>query len=272
MLSIHTMLMQKRPLIMGVLNVTPDSFSDGGRYNELDQAVKRAEAMLAAGADIIDIGGESTRPNADIVSVDQELDRVIPVIEKLISEFSPYISIDTSKLPVMQAAVTAGARMVNDVNALQNDGCVDFVASTNADLCLMHMQGKPQTMQQNPAYNDVVDEVANFLMQRAHRCESAGIHKNRIVLDPGFGFGKRLEHNVTLFKEIERLLSLQYPILIGVSRKTMLGEILQGAPTEERLIASITAAIKAAFYYKAQILRVHDVKETAEALKVWREL
>lgn len=272
MSTIERMLEQKRPLLMGVLNVTPDSFSDGGRFDQTDTALRQIEAMLTAGADIIDIGGESTRPNAEVVSEQAELDRVIPVIEKAVSEFKPYISIDTSKLAVMREACKAGASMINDVNALRNSGCVEYAASTKADICLMHMQGKPKNMQLKPNYASVTDEVSAFLLERAETCQQAGIDKNRIVLDPGFGFGKALEHNVTLFKEIERLLSLQYPLLIGVSRKTMLGDILEGKPVEERQLASVMAAVKAAYYYKAQIIRVHDVPETVEAMKVWSAL
>lgn len=271
MQNIQNKLKQKRPLIMGVLNVTPDSFSDGGLYTQTDQALKQIEAMLEAGADIIDIGGESTRPNAEAVSTEEEILRVIPIIDKAMAEFEPYISIDTSKRAVMQAAVEAGAAMINDVNALQNTGCVEYAASTKVDICLMHMQGKPQNMQAEPSYHDVVGEVNQFLQTRATACEAAGIAKERIVLDPGFGFGKRLAHNVTLFKEMHKTMSLKYPLLVGVSRKTMLGELLNGKPVEERQIASIAAAIKAV-HYGADIIRVHDVKETNEAFSIWTQL
>jgi len=257
---------------MGVLNVTPDSFSDGGQFNQTDKALQKIETMLENGADIIDIGGESTRPNAEPVPVEEELKRVIPVIEQAVKRFEPYISIDTFKLDVMRAAVEAGASMINDVNALRNEGCVEYVATTDADICLMHMQGKPADMQNSPKYDGVLKDVNEFLTQRVDVCRKAGIDKSRIVIDPGFGFGKTFQNNIDLFKGLSSIIQGDYPVLVGVSRKTMLGDILDGAPVEERQLASVIAGIKAAFNYNAQIIRVHDVKETTEAIKVWKAL
>ncbi len=256
-----------RPKVMGIINVTPDSFSDGGDYSNTDLAVQHALKLVEEGADILDIGGESTRPNAVPVSMQQELDRVIPVIEALVArDICVPISIDTYKPNVMHAALKAGASIVNDVRALQEDGALAVVASYDVGVCLMHMQGMPQTMQDNPTYSDVVTEVSDFLMSRASVCLDAGIQKNRIMLDPGFGFGKTREHNITLAKQLQRLAALDFPLLVGLSRKSVLGQVT-GNDVNARLYASIAAAVISTMK-GAKILRVHDVKATVEALKV----
>ena len=254
-----------RPLVMGVLNVTSDSFSDGGRWLDVEDALRHSLSMVAAGADLIDVGGESTRPGAESISTNEELARVIPLIERLRSEIEIPISIDTSKPLVMREAVQAGASMVNDVYALQNEGAVAAVAELRVPVCLMHMLGRPRDMQKAPAYTDVVAEVSGFLMSRAQACQAAGIPASAIVFDPGFGFGKTLQHNLDLFHAIPRMCELGFPLLIGVSRKSMLGTIT-GRPVNERMPASIVAAALAASY-GASILRVHDVAETVDALK-----
>ena len=254
-----------RPLVMGIVNVTPDSFSDGGKFLARDQAIAHARKLIADGADIIDIGGESTRPGAAAASLQLELDRVMPVLQALAGEGVP-ISIDTQKAAVMQAAIIAGAAMINDVNALQADGAIAACAAANVAICLMHMRGSPQTMQQQPDYADVVCEVSDFLTARVATCEAAGIARERIVIDPGFGFGKTVEHNFTLLRQLRKLVVLGYPVLAGYSRKSSLGAVT-GRPVEERLAASLTAAIIAT-QNGATILRVHDVRETVDALKV----
>lgn len=251
---------------MGILNLTPDSFSDGGRWLEKDAAVEHALAMQDAGADIIDVGGESTRPGAQAVTVQQELDRVIPVIEALAPQLSVPLSIDTGKPEVMREAVAAGAGMINDVYALRQDGALQVAADLAVPVCLMHMLGTPQVMQIDPVYDDVVGEVAAFLLERAALCESHGIAKNNIVLDPGFGFGKTLGQNITLFRAIADIAAMGYPLLVGVSRKSMLGR-LTGRSAGDRLAASVTAAVLAA-RMGAAIVRVHDVAETRDALEV----
>ncbi len=260
-----------RPHVMGIVNVTPDSFSDGGKFEQTNLAVEHALKLMQEGADILDIGGESTRPNATPVSLQQELDRVIPVIEALVSQVNIPISIDTYKPLMMQAAIGAGASIVNDVRALQEENAVHIVASTNAGVCLMHMQGTPQTMQVNPQYNDVVSEVKAFLQQRLSLCEAAGITKNRIVLDPGFGFGKTRAHNITLIQHLASFASLGQPLLVGLSRKSVLGQLSAGQVTgndiDARLYASVAASVISAMV-GAKILRVHDVKATVEAVKV----
>ncbi len=255
-----------RPQVMGILNVTPDSFSDGGQYTQTDLAVAQAVKLVEAGADVIDIGGESTRPNADPVSLQEELDRVVPVIEALASEINIPISIDTYKPAVMRAAIAAGASMVNDVKALQEADAVAVVAQSDVGICLMHMQGTPQTMQNDPYYEDVVQEVADFLLARAAVCEQAGIARERLLLDPGFGFGKTRAHNIALIQQLNTLTALDYPVLVGLSRKSVLGQ-MTGNDVDARLYASVSAAVIAALK-GAKMLRVHDVKATVEALKV----
>lgn len=254
------------PRIMGVLNVTPDSFSDGGRYTEIDAAVEHAERLVDEGADIVDVGGESTRPGAQAVSVQAELDRVIPVIERLSREVDAVISVDTMKPEVMRAACAAGAGLINDVLALRAADAVSVARDCGVPVCLMHMQGEPRTMQQKPYYDDVVAEVSRFLLDRAEACVEAGIQHGRLILDPGFGFGKTQTHNLELFANLSKLVALDYPVLVGVSRKSMLGAILN-APLEERLYGGVAAAAIAA-WEGAAIVRVHDVRATRDALRV----
>jgi dihydropteroate synthase len=256
-----------RPLVMGIVNVTPDSFSDGGQHLHRNAALAHAQQLIAEGADILDIGGESTRPGAQPVSVQEELDRVLPVIEGLHNAPVP-ISIDTCKHEVMQAAIAAGAQMVNDINALQDAAAMNIVAAGNVAVCLMHKQGNPQTMQQQPHYQNVVDEVCAFLRERIAAAEAAGFQRNRIVIDPGFGFGKTLEHNLTLLRELKKLTELGVPLLAGLSRKSMLGT-LTGQDVGQRLPASVAAAL-IAVQRGAKIVRVHDVRATVDALKVWQ--
>lgn len=255
-----------RPRIMGVLNVTPDSFSDGGAWLTPKQALMHAHHMAAAGADLVDVGGESTRPGADAVSEQEELDRVIPVIELLHRELRLPISIDTSKAAVMRAAAAAGAGLINDVYALRREGALDAAAGLGLPVCIMHMQGEPGTMQASPAYTDVVGEVEAFLLQRAGECEQAGIRRGAIVLDPGFGFGKTLQHNLALLRELPALCAHGYPVLAGLSRKSMLGE-LTGREVGERCAGSVALALLAVLGGAAMV-RVHDVAETRDALKV----
>lgn len=250
---------------MGVLNTTPDSFSDGGRWLDSGTALTHALDMVAAGADIIDIGGESTRPGADQVSADEELSRVIPLLERLRAESDVAVSVDTSKAQVMHEAVRAGAGMINDVYALQSEGALAAAAELKVSVCLMHMGGNPRTMQLAPTYDDVVETVTRFLLGRIEASLAAGVASQAIVLDPGFGFGKTLQHNIELFQAIPRLCALGYPLLVGISRKSMLGQIT-GNPALQRMPASIVAAVLAA-RQGAAILRVHDVSETADALK-----
>lgn len=257
----------QRPCIMGILNLTPDSFSDGGLFVKKDQAIEHVKQMISEGADIIDVGGESTRPGATDVSVDEECQRVIPVIE-MIRDFSDIpVSIDTSKVEVMQQAVNAGASMINDVNALRAEGAVELAAKLNVPVCLMHMQGKPRTMQHTPEYEDVVKEVKDFLRQRIDTCVKAGIKQENIVIDPGFGFGKTLDHNLSLFKHLNDFNELGSPVLVGVSRKSMIGAVLDNVPANERLYGSVALATLAV-WMNAKILRVHDVKATLDALKL----
>ena len=255
-----------RPVVMGILNLTPDSFSDGGRYNRHDAALRQAEQMLADGAAIIDIGGESTRPGAAAVPAQEELARVVPVIEALRRQFDCVISIDTSKAAVMSAAVQAGADIINDVRALLEPGALDAAVSAQVPVCLMHMQGAPRSMQQAPQYQDVVAEVKQFLLERAHACEQAGIDKQQIILDPGFGFGKSLTHNYVLLQQLQQFADCGYPLLAGMSRKSMIGQLLN-IPLNERLAASVACATIAALQ-GARIIRVHDVKETVQAVRV----
>lgn len=254
------------PKVMGILNVTPDSFSDGGTFNLLENGLTHAALMLDEGADIIDIGGESTRPGAQDVSVQQELDRVIPVIEAISQRFDTIISIDTSKARVMTEAIQAGARLINDVRALQENGALEAAIAAKVPVCLMHMQGQPRVMQQNPQYDDVVTEVKTFLKQRISICLQAGMPIEQIIVDPGFGFGKSLQHNFQMLAELEEFHKLNVPVLAGMSRKSMLGNLLQRDVTQ-RLAGNVAVATIAA-QKGAQIIRVHDVKETVDAVKV----
>ena len=251
---------------MGIVNVTPDSFSDGGKFAATNLAVEHALKLVEEGADILDIGGESTRPNATPISLQEELDRIIPVIEALVKQVSIPISIDTYKPQVMQAAIAAGASMVNDVRALQEENALQILAKSNVGVCLMHMQGTPQTMQQNPQYNHVVNDVKEFLAARLQASIHAGISPSRILLDPGFGFGKTRQHNILLLQNLQSFADLGRPILVGLSRKSVLGQVT-GNDVNARLYSSIAASVIAATK-GAKILRVHDVKATVEALKV----
>lgn len=259
-----------RPLVMGIVNVTPDSFSDGGHYQYLDAALAHAEKLLADGADILDIGGESTRPGAAFVPAEEEIRRVIPVIKALQSLNVP-LSIDTRKSVVMRAALDVGVDLVNDISALEDEGALTLLAKSHAAICLMHMQGDPHNMQATPAYLDVVAEVSAYLAARRDAALAAGISHCRLLLDPGFGFGKTLEHNIALFKALPNMQAqLVTPLLIGVSRKSMLGQIT-GQTVTDRMPASIAAALMAA-QAGAAVIRVHDVRETVDALKVWSAL
>lgn len=254
-----------KPRVMGIVNVTPDSFSDGGKFNTTEKAIEHALQLVEEGADILDIGGESTRPGADPVPLDEELKRVIPVIEGLRDVGVP-LSIDTYKPQVMQAAITAGADIVNDVCALREPQALEIVATSQAGVCLMHMQGRPQTMQADPQYDDVVSEVTDFLKARLDAAEQAGIDRSRIVLDPGFGFGKRTAHNLTLLNHLNDIQALGLPLLIGLSRKSVLGQVV-GSSVDERIHASIAASVVSVMK-GANIVRVHDVKPTIDALKI----
>lgn len=259
-----------RTVIMGVLNVTPDSFSDGGKFNALDNAIRQAELFIEQGADVIDIGGESTRPNAQPVSLNEELSRVLPVIEKLASRIAKPISIDTYKPEVMTSAVNAGAGIINDVYALRTEGALEAAKNANVPVCLMHMQNNPTSMQNNPNYDNVVDEVANFLQARMKACEAIGISRDKIWLDPGFGFGKTLNHNVNLLNRFKELTALGVPILAGLSRKSMIGHLI-GLDVEDREYASIALAL-IAVQNGANIVRVHDVKGTHDAIRIYEAL
>jgi dihydropteroate synthase len=251
---------------MGVLNVTPDSFSDGGRFANRDAAVAQALRMIEEGAGIIDVGGESTRPGAQAVTAEEEIGRVVPVIEALAARIKVPISIDTSKPAVMTAAVHAGAILINDVRALREPGALDAAAASGAGICLMHMQGEPRTMQVDPRYEDVVAEVRDFLSERAAACIAAGIARDRLLIDPGIGFGKRLEHNLALLAHLPALAGLGWPVLVGVSRKSMLGGLL-GRAVDERIAGGVAIAT-AAVLAGASIVRTHDVAPTVDAVKV----
>lgn len=267
--ALQRRLAEDAPLIMGVLNVTPDSFSDGGRFFSVEQAVAQAERMVAEGADIIDIGGESTRPGAETVPLDEERRRVLPVVEALAQRLAVPLSVDTSKPEIMREVVAAGAAMINDVRGLREPGALEAVASLDAYVCVMHMKGEPQTMQNDPQYDDVVAEVGDYLEQRVASCTAAGIARERIVLDPGFGFAKNDQHNLTLFKHLPDVIArfADLPMLVGMSRKRTVGAILGNAPTEERLYGSVAVALMAA-ERGARIIRVHDVRPTKDALTV----
>ena len=253
-----------RPLLMGILNITPDSFYDGGSYPTIKAAVERAKTMIAAGADIIDIGAESTRPNAKPVTSSEEIARLTPVVQALLLEITGPISIDTSKPEVMAAMLELGAHMINDINALSTPGAVECVAKYRAGVCLMHMQGTPQTMQSAPAYKDVLADITEFLRTRSAICRAGGIDATQIIIDPGFGFGKTAEQNARLLANLQYLTKLNQPILVGLSRKSMFGKLL-GLPIEKRLTASVTAAVLAV-KQGAAIIRTHDVTATRDAI------
>ena len=257
-----------RARVMGIVNVTPDSFSDGGAHDNVDAAVAHALRLAAEGADILDVGGESTRPGAEPVGVEEELRRVIPVIERLARECPLPISVDSSKPEVMRAAVAAGAGMLNDVHALRGEGALDAAASLAIPVVLMHMQGEPRSMQAEPHYEDVVSEVFRFLAERIFAAEMAGIDKKRIVIDPGFGFGKNRDHNLALLAQLRRFEELGVPVLAGLSRKKTIGELTGRSDPRERVHGSVTAHLIAA-QHGARLLRVHDVAATVDALQVW---
>lgn len=254
------------PTVMGILNVTPDSFSDGGQFSSFELACKHADEMVFQGAKIIDIGGESTRPGAVEVSIQDELARVIPLVNYVAEHHDVWISVDTSKPEVMCQAVNAGAHLINDVRALMEPGALEIAAQLNVPICLMHMQGEPRSMQSAPEYQDVVADVSTFLSERVQACLDAGIPKNRILIDPGFGFGKTLAHNYELLAKLDTFAQFELPILVGLSRKSMLGNLL-GRPTSERLAGSLAGAMIAA-QKGANIIRVHDVAQTVDMLKV----
>lgn len=254
------------PRIMGILNVTPDSFSDGGQYQQLPAAIDHAAAMLDAGAALIDIGGESTRPGAEAVSDEEEAERVVPVVEALAERFDTFISVDTSKALVIRESAAAGAHFINDIRSLSEPGALAAAAAIQLPVCLMHMQGEPSSMQYAPHYANVLEEVQAYFEQKIRFCEAAGIRKNRLVLDPGFGFGKTLEHNYRLLARVGEFHHLGLPLLVGMSRKSMIGKLLH-LPTEKRVAGSIACAIIAALQ-GVQIIRVHEVRETVEAMRV----
>jgi dihydropteroate synthase len=255
-----------RPHVMGILNMTPDSFSDGGKFNALDLALEHADKMIAAGVSIIDIGGESTRPGAPEVILDDELSRVIPIIKAIRAKHDVWISIDTSKAEVMRQAVEAGADLINDVRALQEPGALEVAAKAQVPVCIMHMQGQPRTMQTGPHYQDLLADVKRFLEDRVKACTRAGIARENIIPDPGFGFGKTVEHNYHLLAHLDAFHQFGLPILAGMSRKSMIFKLLNKKPTE-CMVASVTCAAVAAMK-GAHIIRVHDVNETIEAMKI----
>lgn len=254
------------PHVMGILNVTPDSFSDGGKHNALVDALTHTNEMVNAGATIIDVGGESTRPGADEVSVEEELERVIPVIDAIAQRFEVWISVDTSKADVIREAARVGAHIINDVRSLSEPGALEAADATALPVCLMHMQGEPRTMQQAPVYENILSEVDTYFAQQIARCEAAGIKKERLILDPGFGFGKNLSHNYELLAHLGDFHHFGLPLLVGMSRKSMIGQLLNVGPSQ-RLTGSLSCAVIAAMQ-GAQIIRAHDVKETAEAMRV----
>ncbi len=257
----------RRVQVMGILNVTPDSFSDGGRYRELPAALDHARRMVEEGAAVIDVGGESTRPGATPVPVEEELRRVLPVVEALAAELPVPVSVDTSKPEVMRAAAAAGAGLINDVRALRLPGALEVAAATGLPVCLMHMRGEPRDMQRDPRYADVVGEVKAFLEGRIRACEAAGIPRGRLLVDPGFGFGKTAAHNLELLRRLEELADLGPPVLVGLSRKSLIGHVL-GLPVAERLHPSVALALLAA-QQGARLVRVHDVAPTVQALRMW---
>lgn len=255
-----------KPLVMGILNVTPDSFSDGGQFNSISHALKQVEYMLECGVDIIDIGGESTRPGAAYVEIEEEKQRVLPIIKAVKTEFEVAVSLDSYKPELMQAAIALGVDLINDVRALEMPGALDVIAQSDVEVCLMHMQGNPASMQMNPQYDDVMSEVYQYLQNRIAACAEKDIHKQRIILDPGFGFGKTRDHNYQLLAEFEQFKSLGCALLSGLSRKSMLGAVTDKPPAQ-RLAASISGAVISALN-GANIIRVHDVEQTVDALKV----
>ncbi|WP_028294577.1 dihydropteroate synthase [Oceanobacter kriegii] len=256
-----------RPVVMGILNATPDSFSDGGRFNSLDVALKHAEAMLMAGAGIIDVGGESTRPGADPVTVAEELERVVPVVEGIAKRLDVAISVDTSTPEVITESAAVGAHIINDVRALEREGAVAATAATGLPVCLMHMKGQPENMQDAPQYASVVDEVMGYLQQRIEVCEAGGIARDRILIDPGFGFGKTAQHNYELLNRLAEFESMNLPLLTGLSRKRMIGDATGVDVPDQRTAGSVAAAVICAMK-GARIIRVHDVKETVDAMAV----
>ena len=264
MSRLRELLSRDRPLVMGILNVTPDSFSDGGRFSTIDSALTHAREMVSGGADIIDVGGESTRPGADPVSASEEIERVLPVIQAIRRESDVAISVDTSKARVIHAVQSEDIDLINDVCALRHEGAIDAASQSGIPVCLMHMLGEPRTMQQNPGYGDVVSEVFDFLVDRVSACETAGIPQSRLVLDIGFGFGKSPEDNLTLINQLPRFAELGLPLLVGLSRKSTIGRIV-----DDPLIGSVSGALFA-LSKGARILRVHDVAQTISAIRVWR--
>ncbi len=257
-----------RPRVVGIINVTPDSFSDGGQFADVESAVAYGLRLAEEGADMLDVGGESTRPGSDDVGAEEELSRVLPVIEQLIARTSLPIAVDTSKPEVMRAAVAAGAGMINDVYALRRDGALDAAAELRMPVCLMHMQGEPRSMQDAPHYDDVVGEVHRFLTDRLFACELAGIDRRKVMVDPGFGFGKNLEHNLALLRRLERFADLGSGVYVGLSRKSMIGTLTGRQDPAERAAGSVAAAL-IAVQHGARMVRVHDVAATVDALKVW---
>ncbi|MUK94238.1 dihydropteroate synthase [Aliivibrio fischeri] len=266
LISKNKSLLLDRSHVMGILNVTPDSFSDGGQFTHLDAALKQAEKMVNAGVSFIDIGGESTRPGAPEVSLQQELDRVLPIIEAVHQRFDTWISIDTSKAVVMEEAVKAGADLINDVRALQEPNALQVAAKANVPVCLMHMQGQPRTMQSNPSYQDLFSDISDFLSERIDACQSVGIAKDKLILDPGFGFGKTLAHNYQLLAELERFHQFGLPLLAGMSRKSMVFKLLDVEP--KMAVSGSLACATIAAMKGAQIIRVHDFEQTMDIVKV----
>ncbi|MFP6803113.1 MAG: dihydropteroate synthase [Pseudomonadales bacterium] len=264
MSRLRELLSRDRPLVMGILNVTPDSFSDGGRFSTIDSALTHAREMVSGGADIIDVGGESTRPGADPVSASEEIERVLPIIQAIRRESDVAISVDTSKARVIHAVQSEDIDLINDVCALRHEGAMDAASQSGIPVCLMHMLGEPRTMQQNPGYGDVVSEVFDFLVDRVSACETAGIPQSRLVLDIGFGFGKSPQDNLRLINQLPRFLELGLPMLVGLSRKSTIGRIV-----DDPLIGSVSGALFA-LSKGARILRVHDVAQTISAIRVWR--
>lgn len=258
------------PQIMGILNVTPDSFSDSGKFYQLDNALFHAEQMLADGATIIDIGGESTRPMAAEVSLEEELNRVVPLVEAVRRRFDCWISVDTSKAQVMREAAKVGMNLINDIRSLSEENALQTAVELDMPVCIMHMQGQPRTMQHNPHYQDVVQEVLDYLLQRAQECISAGIKPAHLILDPGFGFGKSVQHNYQLLQQLNRFCQHGYPVLAGLSRKSMIGQVLDKT-VEQRMVGSVAATLLAAIN-GATILRVHDVAAMSDALKIWQAM